>query len=48
LILETLDRTIRPVLATGYEQWALPETCKDPPRCDTPVDLHHLARALFE
>src|SRR3712207_5295705 len=35
------------VLATGYEQWALPEAYKDVPRCDKPIDLRHLARALF-
>ena len=27
------------MLATGYEQWALPEAYKDVPRCDKPVDL---------
>jgi hypothetical protein len=31
------------VLATGYEQWALPEAYKDVPRCDKPVDRAHLA-----
>ena len=41
------ERTIPFVLATGYEQWALPEAYKDVPRCDKPVDLRHLARALF-
>ena len=35
------------VLATGYEQWALPEAYKEVSRCDKPVDLRHLARALF-
>ena len=42
------ERGIPFVLATGYEQWALPEAYKDVPRCDKPVDLRHLARALFE
>jgi len=41
------ERAIPFVLATGYEQWALPEAYKDVPRCDKPVDLRHLARALF-
>jgi hypothetical protein len=45
LTLETLERNIRSVLATGYEQRALPEACKDLPRCDTPVDLPHLVCA---
>ena len=42
------ERGIPFVLATGYEQWALPEAYKDVPRCDKPVDLRHLARALFD
>ena len=41
------ERGVPFVLATGYEQWALPEAYKDVPRCDKPVDLRHLARALF-
>jgi CheY-like chemotaxis protein len=41
------ERGIPFVLATGYEQWALPEAYKDVPRCDKPVDLRNLARALF-
>jgi len=41
------ERTIPFVLATGYEQWALPEAYKDVPRCDKPVDLRHLALVLF-
>ena len=41
------ERGIPFVLATGYERWALPDTYKDLPRCDKPVDLHHFARALF-
>ena len=41
------ERGVPFVLATGYEQWALPETYKDVPRCDKPVDMRHLARALF-
>jgi hypothetical protein len=36
------------VLASGYEQWALSAAYKDGPGCDKPVDLRHLARALFE
>src|SRR3712207_5930164 len=36
------------VLATGYEQWALPDAYKDAPRCDKPVDLRQLARALLD
>jgi len=42
------ERGIPFVLATGYEHWALPEAYKNLPRCDKPVDLRHLARALFE
>ncbi|WP_114948587.1 response regulator [Microvirga calopogonii] len=42
------ERGVPFVLATGYEQWSLPEAYKDVPRCDKPVDLRHLARALFE
>src|SRR3712207_5045929 len=41
------ERGVPFVLATGYEQWALPEAYKDVPRCDKPIDLRHLARALF-
>ena len=41
------ERGIPFVLATGYEQWALPEAYKDLPRCDKPVDLRHLARSLL-
>ena len=41
------ERSVPFVLATGYEQWALPKPYKDVPRCDKPVDLRHLARALF-
>ena len=41
------ERGVPFVLATGYEQWALPEAYKDVPRCDKPVDLRHLVRALF-
>ena len=41
------ERSVPFVLASGYEQWALPESYKDVPRCDKPVDLRHLARALF-
>ena len=41
------ERSMPYVLATGYEQCALPETYKDVPRCDKPVDLRHLARTLF-
>lgn len=41
------ERGIPFVLATGYEQWALPEAYKDLPRCEKPVDLRHLARTLF-
>ena len=41
------ERGIPFVLATGYEQWALPEAYKDVPRCDKPVDLRHLVRTLF-
>ncbi|RDI53594.1 response regulator [Microvirga subterranea] len=41
------DRGIPFVLATGYEQWALPGAYKDVPRCEKPVDLRHLARTLF-
>ena len=41
------ERGIPFVLATGYEQWSLPEAYKDVPRCDKPVDLRHLARTLF-
>ena len=41
------ERGIPFVLATGYEQWALPEAYKDVPRCEKPVDLRHLARMLF-
>ena len=41
------ERSIPFVLATGYEQWALPEAYKDVPRCEKPVDLRHLARTLF-
>ena len=41
------ERSVPFVLASGYEQWALPESYKDLPRCDKPVDLRHLARALF-
>ena len=41
------ERGVPFVLATGYEQWALPEAYKEVPRCDKPVDLRHLARALF-
>ena len=42
------ERGIPFVLATGYETWSLPEAYKDVPRCDKPVDLRQLARALFE
>ena len=42
------ERGIPFVLATGYEQWALPEAYKDVPRCEKPVDLRHLARTLFD
>ena len=42
------ERGIPFVLAIGYEHWALPEPCRDVPRCDKPVDLRHLARELFE
>ena len=42
------ERGIPFVLATGYEQWALPEADEGRPGGDKPVDLHHLARALFE
>jgi hypothetical protein len=35
------------VFTTGYEQWALPETYADVPRCDKPVDMHVIAQALF-
>lgn len=41
------ERGVPFVLATGYEQWSLPDSYKDVPRCDKPVDLRHLARALF-
>ena len=41
------ERNMPFVLATGYEQWALPDAYKDAPRCDKPVDLRQLARALF-
>ena len=41
------ERGIPFVLATGYEQWALPEAYKDIPRCDKPVDLRLLTRTLF-
>ncbi len=41
------ERGIRFVLATGYEQWALPEAYKGVPRCEKPVDLRQLARTLF-
>ncbi|WP_414470621.1 response regulator [Microvirga sp. M2] len=41
------ERGVPFVLATGYEQWALPEAYRDVPRCDKPVDLRHMARALF-
>ncbi len=42
------ERGVPFVLATGYEQWALPEAYKEVPRCDKPVDLCHLARTFFE
>jgi hypothetical protein len=35
------------VLATGYEQWALPEAYKDVLHCNKPVDLCLLPPALF-
>ena len=41
------ERGVPFVLATGYEQWALPEAYKEVPRCDKPIDLCRLARALF-
>src|SRR3712207_6585498 len=41
------ERGVPFVLATGYDQWALPEAYKDVHRCDKPIDLRHLARALF-
>jgi len=41
------ERAIPFVLATGYEQWALPGAHKDISRCDKPVDLRLLTRTLF-
>lgn len=41
------ERGVPFVLATGYEPWALPNAYRDLPRCDKPVDLRRLTRALF-
>ena len=40
-------RGVPVVFTTGYEQWALPEAYADVPRCDKPVDVRVVARALF-
>jgi CheY-like chemotaxis protein len=41
------ERGVPMVFTTGYEQWALPETYADVPRCDKPVDMHVISQALF-
>ena len=41
------ERGVPVVFTTGYEQWALPEAYSDVPRCDKPVDMLVVARALF-
>jgi len=41
------ERRVRTVFTTGYEQWALPEAYADVPRCEKPVEMRQLARALF-
>jgi CheY-like chemotaxis protein len=41
------ERGVPVVFTTGYEQWALPEAYADVPRCDKPVDMRVVARALF-
>ena len=41
------ERNIRFVFSTGYDDWALPEAYRDVPRCEKPIDLPRVARALF-
>ncbi|HZX79381.1 MAG TPA: response regulator [Lysobacter sp.] len=36
------------VLATGYDAWALPQALLHAPRCEKPVGLAALARALYQ
>ena len=41
------ERGVPMVFTTGYEHWALPETYAEIPRCDKPVDLRCLSKALI-
>ena len=44
---ELRSRGVRFVFSTGYDEWALPDAYKDVPRCEKPIDMPCLARALF-
>lgn len=45
---ELRARGVRFVFSTGYDEWALPDAYKDMPRCEKPIDMPRLARALFQ
>jgi ActR/RegA family two-component response regulator len=40
------DRGVPFVFATGYDAWVIPDSYKDVPRCEKPVDTRLLARLL--
>lgn len=45
---ELTRRGVPFVLATGYDAWALPSPLDTAPRCEKPVDLASIARALLD
>lgn len=48
-VLELLrNKRVPFVLATGYDRWALPAAYADVPRCEKPLDMRRLAKALDE
>jgi CheY-like chemotaxis protein len=40
------DRRVPFVFATGYDAWVIPDSYKDVPRCEKPVDTRLLSRLL--